>query len=107
MKIRKGSTTEQYLENLRKRQDQQALDHATAGANRKKRGSAVESDISLGRQINDTLNVEQLLAERKAKLEDLKQKVQNGEYNPPLEGVAKAVSAELSYEISEARVEEV
>jgi flagellar biosynthesis anti-sigma factor FlgM len=61
---------------------------------------------SLGSLMQSELDPTRMAAERKEKLERLKQQVQNGTYKPPLEEVAAAMSQELAFEIMLAGDEE-
>ena len=54
---------------------------------------------SVGATLKDELDPTKMAAERRAKIEALKQQIKNGTYKPPTEGVAQAVGEELSLEI--------
>jgi anti-sigma28 factor (negative regulator of flagellin synthesis) len=54
---------------------------------------------SLGALLKSELDPAKLAAERREKLEALKQQIKDGTYQPPLENVAKSLSQELSFEI--------
>ena len=53
----------------------------------------------LGAQINTELDPAKMAEERRQKVEDLKKRIQNGTYQPPLTDVARSLSEELSLEI--------
>lgn len=53
----------------------------------------------LGAQINTELDPAKMAEERRQKVEDLKKRIQNGTYQPPLTEVARSLSEELSLEI--------
>ena len=53
----------------------------------------------VGALLNEQLNPQTLSAERKKKLEEIKELLALGKYNPPMEKVAEALSNEISLEI--------
>jgi anti-sigma28 factor (negative regulator of flagellin synthesis) len=54
---------------------------------------------SLGAMLQKELDPTKVAEERKAKIAALKEQIQNGTYAPPVEGVASAVTQEISLEI--------
>jgi hypothetical protein len=54
---------------------------------------------ALGDLLRSELNPVKMADERRAKIDALKEKIKNGTYNPPLEGVAAAVGEEISLEV--------
>jgi anti-sigma28 factor (negative regulator of flagellin synthesis) len=56
-------------------------------------------DVSLAKAISAELSPEAMVAERRSRVEKLKQLVAEGNYNPSSEAVARAVGEEIMYEI--------
>lgn len=56
-------------------------------------------DISLAQAIHQQLDLGDVEATRRQKVENLKKLVQSGQYNPPTEEVAKAVGEDIVFEI--------
>ena len=54
---------------------------------------------SLGARIREELDPANMAAERRAKIESLKEQIRNKTYNPPVEDVARSVSEEVSLEV--------
>jgi len=54
---------------------------------------------SLGALLKSELNPAKMADERRAKIEALKEQIKNGTYRPPVEGVAQALSEEVSLEV--------
>lgn len=54
---------------------------------------------SLGAVLRQELDPSKMAEERKARIASLKEQIQNGTYAPPLEGVAQAISEEISLEV--------
>lgn len=55
--------------------------------------------LGLSKAISAEFDPEAMAAERRKKVEHLKKLVQSGQYNPPIEKVAEAVSQEIDFEI--------
>ena len=103
MKIGKGEAAPNFGREVRQRADQQHLEQLQNGQARGKKGIGEETEVnvSLGRLIQSELGVEQLQAERREKVEKLKELIKAGEYNPSSEAVAEALGKELLVEISQ------
>ncbi len=56
-------------------------------------------DLETSRTLQDVLNLDTFNAERKAKIDALKAKIEKGEYNPSSEAIAKATAGEIVQEI--------
>jgi len=54
---------------------------------------------SLGARIKEELDPTKMAAERRAKIERLKEQIKNGTYAPPVEEVAQSFSEEVSLEV--------
>jgi anti-sigma28 factor (negative regulator of flagellin synthesis) len=54
---------------------------------------------SLGSRIREELDPAKMVAERRAKIESLKEQIRNGTYAPPLDEVARSFSEEVSLEV--------
>jgi hypothetical protein len=54
---------------------------------------------SLGARIREELDPAKMAAERRAKIESLKEQIRNGTYAPPLQEVAQSVGEEISLEV--------
>jgi hypothetical protein len=54
---------------------------------------------SLGARIREELDPAKMAAERRAKIESLKEQIRNGTYAPPLEDVAQSFGEEVSLEV--------
>lgn len=54
---------------------------------------------SLGARIREELDPAQMAAERRAKIELLKEQIKNGTYMPPMQEVAQSFSEEVSLEV--------
>ncbi|MCB0328192.1 MAG: flagellar biosynthesis anti-sigma factor FlgM [Bdellovibrionales bacterium] len=105
MKIGKGTAAADYLRTLRERSNQNQAEQAQQGGKaygRRLRDSEV--DVSLGRLIQSELGVENLQAERRARVEELKGLIQSGQYNPSSTAVAEALGREIVTEIAGAGV---
>jgi anti-sigma28 factor (negative regulator of flagellin synthesis) len=63
-------------------------------------------DVSIGRAIQDELNPQEILAARRQRVEELKELIAKGEYNPSSEDVAAAVLENLTFEITRAGSDE-
>lgn len=53
----------------------------------------------VGAQITSELDPAKMAEERRKKIDDIKKRIQNGTYQPPLTDVARSMSEELSLEI--------
>ena len=107
MKIRKGAAVtdaRDAVRDARRKSDQHLLEQINSGnSQRRKRLEESEVDVSLGQMIKSQLGVEQLQAERRAKVEELKELVQSGKYNPSSEAIAQAVGQEIAVEIAQSQ----
>lgn len=56
-------------------------------------------NVEIAKLINDQLNPDVLLAERRSRVEDLKRLVQSGQYKPKSEDVARSMIEEVATEI--------
>lgn len=88
------------------RQDSRGVQHQNAKANDKtnvlaysKGKDSVSTRLSVSRAIQQELDPAAMLAERKNRVEELKKLIKNGEYNPPIMDVARAVNDEIGFEI--------
>jgi anti-sigma28 factor (negative regulator of flagellin synthesis) len=70
-----------------------------------KAASESKIDISLSRYINQALNSEEIIAQRKARVEELKRLIADNNYNPSSEDVASAIGNEIALEILSNRTE--
>lgn len=70
---------------------------ASAQASRSGEDKFIRSNLAS--QIRAELSPAAMLAERRAKIEALKEQISNGSYNPPVGDVARAVAEEVSTEI--------
>jgi anti-sigma28 factor (negative regulator of flagellin synthesis) len=62
-------------------------------------GGADRVDVGLAQYINQEMNVVDMEKKRRERVEELKRLVQNGQYNPKSEDVARAVGEEIVMEI--------
>ncbi len=54
---------------------------------------------SLGAVLRQELDPAKMAEERRAKIESLKERIRNGSYAPPVEGIAQAFGEEISTEV--------
>lgn len=82
-------------------QSQSNREAAKAGNERRAEKSQSDSvNVSMAKMIAGELDPTKLAAERREKIERLKQLIASGEYNPPADLVAQAISEEIDFEIT-------
>jgi len=59
-------------------------------------GEVDRVDLSLSRYISQEFNLEEIEQKRRARIEELKELIAKGEYNPRAEDVARAVTEEIT-----------
>ncbi len=101
MKIRRTESTDTAGSSRARELRDQAAQEALR---KKKQAGGTEEEgtvqLGLGRAINRELDATELAAERRARVEELKAKVQNGQYRQPDgETLARSVAEELTFEI--------
>ncbi len=105
MKIRETLTGKDKLsDSVRRRQNEQALEQAKSERAKTGKVRTGEVDVSLSQHIQNELSVDQILAERREKVDALKEKIKANNYNPSLDKVAGSVEEELFMSIADARL---
>lgn len=103
MKIRPNSPESQaeVVQLDRKNQaDKAAIEKYKEATGSKKAANGDEVQVSsLASALNGQLNPTALAEERRAKIEDIKERIKNGTYAPRMEDVARALADEISVEI--------
>ncbi len=104
MKIRPKSLELQQEEaaqlDRKQKADRAALDRLKEGLGESKASKGDQVEVStLATALNGQLNPASFAEERKAKIEDIKERIKNGTYNPRMEDVARALAEEISSEI--------
>ena len=93
-------TTETRKDKVSERQASSA--HSGQVAGDPTLSAALEDTVqfsSLGSVLQSELDPTSMAQERRAKIESLKERIKNGTYQPPVEGVAQALAEEVSFEI--------
>ncbi|MCO6431187.1 MAG: flagellar biosynthesis anti-sigma factor FlgM [Deltaproteobacteria bacterium] len=99
-KVNPGEDLQSDLVSILKARKSQKLDKTVAPEEVENSVSAEERiKIGLGKAINAELNAELLKSERRNKVENLKELIAAGKYNPSSADVAQAVGEELVFEI--------
>lgn len=108
MKI-KGTVGEAQQDAVRISRQQQAVKEKSNSASQSSSGknSSTDSvDVTVAKMISEQLDPTRMAAERREKIERLKQLIASGEYKPSSEAVAQAVLDELSFEIDSSSARE-
>jgi len=99
MKINPKKQIEQEALKSARQQEQssQAAENQKQGATSIHQNDSVK--LNLGRAIGEQLNIEEMKAERQNRVQELKELIEAGKYDPSREKVAESLGHEIALEI--------